>query len=84
MDIRLILLQQIAQQSNDPLAGGDVKAEAWYLRWNGLLKTVPYQESSNLPILYTLSGGKIAKTYIAMETHAFHLKNKAYFLKEGE
>ena len=48
------------------------------------MKTVPYQEGSNLPILYTLSGGKIAKTYIAMQTHAFHLKNKAYFLKEGE
>ena len=79
MDVRLISLQQIAQQSNDPLAGGDVKAEACYLRWNGLLKTVPYQEGSNLPILYTLSGGKIAQTYIAMHTHTFYPKNKAYF-----
>ena len=68
MDIRLISIQQIAQQSEDPLAGGDVRAEACYLSWNGLLKTVPYQKGSNLPILYTLPGGKIAQTYIANHT----------------
>ena len=58
MDVRLISLQQIAQQSDDKSAGGDVRSDACYLRWNGLLKTVPYQTGSNLPILYTLPGGK--------------------------
>ena len=32
MDVRLILIQQIAQQSEDLLAGGNVRAEACYLR----------------------------------------------------
>ena len=71
MDVRLISLQQIAQQSDDPSAGGDVRANACYLRWNGLLKTVPYQSGSNLPILYTLPGGKIAEAYITKHTHVF-------------
>ena len=84
MDVRLISIQQIAQQSKDPLAGGDVRADACYLRWNGLLKTVPYQTGSNLPILYTLPGGKIAQTYIAKHTHALRLNTKAYFLHSGE
>ena len=83
MDARLISIQQIDQQSEDPLAGGDVRAEAYYLRWNGLLKRVPYQIGSNLPILYTLPGGKIAKTYIANHTHALKLNTKAYFLHPG-
>ena len=32
MDVRLISLQQIAQQSDDPSAGGDIRADACYLR----------------------------------------------------
>jgi len=84
MDVRLISLQQIAQQSDDCKAGGDIRADACYLRWNGLLKTVPYQAGSNLPILYTLPGGKIAEAYIAKHTQSVGLKTKAFFLNKGE
>ena len=75
MDVRLISLQQIAQQSKDKAAGADIREKACYLQWNGLVKTVPYQAGSNLPILYTLPGGRIARSYIAKHMHAFSLHN---------
>ena len=84
MDVRLISLQQIAQQSDDKSAGGDVRADACYLRWNGLLKTVPYQTGSNLPILYTIPGGSIANAYITKHSHAVHVQTSAYQSKPGE
>ena len=58
MDVHLILLQQISQQSTDKTAGANIRSTACYLQWNGLIRTVPYQAGSNLPILYTLPGGK--------------------------
>ena len=61
MDVHSIPLQQISQQSDDKSAGGDVRAEVYYFRWNVLLRTVPYQTGSNLPILYKLPGRKIAQ-----------------------
>ena len=64
--------------------GGDVRADACYLRWNGLLKTVPYQKGSNLPILYTLPGGSIAEAYITKHTRSIQVQVNAYLVKEGE
>ena len=32
MDVMLVSLQQIAQKSDDKSAGGDVRAEVFYLR----------------------------------------------------
>ena len=72
MDVRLISLQQIAQQSKDCKAGGDIRADACYLL------------GSNLPILYTLPGIKIAEAYIAKHTQSVGLKTKAFFLNKGE
>ena len=46
MNLYLISLQQVSQQSDDPSAGGDVRADACYLRWNSLLKIVPYQSGN--------------------------------------
>lgn len=57
-------------QSNDLSAEGDVIDDECYLRWNGLLKTVSCQIGSNLPILYILPGGKIAKACIAKHTYS--------------
>ena len=63
MDVRLISLQQIAQQSDDTSAGGDVRVKECYLRWNCLLTTAPYQ------IGITLLGGKAAQSYITKYIH---------------
>ena len=82
MDVRLISLQQVAQQCDTESAGGDVRADACYLRWNGLLKTVPYQKGSNLPILYTLPGGSIAEAYITKHTRSIQVQVNAYLVKE--
>ena len=84
MDVRLLSLQQVAQQCDTESAGGDVRADACYLRWNGLLKTVPYQKGSNLPILYTLPGGSIAEAYITKHTRSIQVQVNAYLVKEGE
>ena len=37
MDVRLISLQHIAQQSEDLTADGHVRSDTCYLRWNILL-----------------------------------------------
>ena len=85
MDARLISLQKIAQQSRDKDTGADIRAKAYYLQWNDVTKTVLYQEGSNLPILYTLPGGKIVKSYIVQHMHAFSLHNKkSYLAKEDK
>ena len=49
-----------------------------------LLKTDPYQTGRNLPILYTISGGKIAEAYITKHTHPVLMETKAFLLHEGE
>lgn len=73
MDVRLISLHQIAHQSDNASAECDIRAYACYLRWIRLLKTVPYQTCSNLLILYTLPGGKIAGAYIAKDTYSVQM-----------
>ena len=53
-------------------------------QWNGLIKTVLYQASSNLPILYTLPGGKIARSHIAQHVYAFSLHNNKSYLSVSD
>ena len=84
MDVRLISLQQVAQQSRDKEAGAVIIAKVCYLKWNGLTKTVPYQAGSNLPILYPLPGGEIARTYISQHSHAFTLHNNNAYLSKKD
>ena len=75
LEIRLISIQQIAQQSNDPLAGCHILANNLTLQWDGHTKTIPYNKTSNLPILYTVPGGKRAAAYISqhMMTYAYKM-----------
>ena len=84
MDVRLISLQQVAQQSRDKGTGAVITAKACYLKLNGRTKTIPYQAGSNLTILYTLSGGKVARTYIAQHSHAFTLHNNNAYLSKKD
>lgn len=84
MDVRLISLQQVAQQSRDKEAGAVIIAKVCYLKWNGLTKTVPYQAGSNFPILYTLPGRKIARSYTAQYSHAFTLQNNNAYLSKKD
>ena len=75
LKIRLISIQQVAQQSTDPLAGGHVLAQHLHLRWDNNIKTITYNSNSNLPILCTAPNGKIAAAYITQHLHKFAYKN---------
>ena len=74
LEIRLISVQQWAQQNKDPLAGGHILSKHLLLRWDGYNKTVPYNCNSNLPILYTVPGGKRATAYISKHIHTYAYK----------
>ena len=52
------------------------------MKWS--FKDNPYQTGSNLPVLYTLPGNKIAPSYIDKHTHILKLNTKSYFLHAGE
>ena len=76
LDIRLVSVQQLAQQNVNPDAGGYVTADYLKLTWDNHVKIVPYHSNSNLPILFTVPGGKIAEAYISRHLHAW---DGAYF-----
>ena len=61
LDVRLISVQKLAQQHANPNAGGHVTADYLKLTWDNHVKTATYHSSSNLPILFTVPGGKIAE-----------------------
>ena len=57
-------LQQLVQQSEDRLDGAQILREALHLRSDYREKKIPYHSASNLSILFTVSGGKQASSYI--------------------
>eukprot|EP00957_Ditylum_brightwellii_P125532 9568628-Ditylum_brightwellii.AAC.1 len=50
---RLISLQQLAQQSRDPLAGAYTTKKDLIISWDFHCTTVKYNKVNNLPMLYT-------------------------------
>ena len=78
---RLLSIQQLAQQSDDYLAGAHILGDALHLRWDHHEKVIPYHSASNLPILFTVPGGEIASAYIANHMHYWH---GAYLSKDDK
>ena len=81
LNVRLIILQQFAQQYADVNANGKITGNNLKLSWDSHTKTVPYQVSNNLPILFTNPGNKIADAYISKHMCTW---NKAYFEKDAD
>ena len=75
LKIRLISIQQLAQQNKDPQAGGHILAEHLLLKWDGNIKTVKYNTNSNLPIIATAPGGARAAAFISKHSHKYAFKN---------
>ena len=69
---RLLSLQQLAQQSEDRLNGAHILGDALNLRWACHKKIVPYHSASNLPILFTVPGGKGTSAYIENGMQHWH------------
>ena len=61
LDVRLISVQQLAQQNANSDAGGHVTADYLKLTWDNHVKTVPYHSNSNLPILLRYLEAKLPK-----------------------
>ena len=64
-------VQQLAQQNANPNTGGHVTADYLKLTWDNHVKTAPYHSNSNLPILVTVPGEKIAEAYISRRVHTW-------------
>ena len=79
LDIRLISPQQIAQQDKLGSTEAIVRGNHLFFKWDGHSKTIPYHGESNLPVLVTAPGAKLANAFISKH---FTPWNKAYLAKD--
>ena len=77
----LLSLQQLAQQSEDRLAGAHILGDALHLRWDYHENIVLYHSVSNLQIIFTVPEGKRASAYIVNRMHYWH---RAYLSKDDK
>ena len=64
MNFRLISPQQVAKQSRDPKAGLKIRSSHCKFTWDNHIKTINFNETSRLPILYTSPGtDKVTQFY---------------------
>ena len=80
LDVRLISVQQFAQQYDDVGAEGAIKSKYLKLKWGEHEKSIPYHNISNLPIVFTNPGTTISDAYISSH---MCLWNKAYLNKDS-
>ena len=74
-------MQQLAQQSEDRFASTHMLGDALHLRWDYYEKIVSYHSASNLPLIFTVPGGKRTCAYIANHMHYWH---GAYLSKDDK
>ena len=54
----LLVLQQLAQQNENNLVSAHILGDVLYFRWDYYERSVPYHSASNLPIFFTVPGGR--------------------------
>ena len=81
LTVRLVSPQQIMQQDEHMNTEAIIQANSLLFKWDGHIKFIPYNSESNLPVLVTAPGSKLATAYICKH---FTTWNKAHLAKDNK